>query len=106
MKKAETKVMGKIGMEIAKLAVFWQAIVPWASDIIEYDWNWNEQLVSIVMVTVVSFAGYFCVTNVKNHIAELKAMKEERKNSKKQRGAKTASSVSFCLIFAGARRPL
>jgi len=96
MKKAEMKVMGKIGMEIAKLAVFWQAVVPWASDIIEYDWDWNEQLVSIIMVAAVTMAGYFCVTNVKNHIAELKAMKEERKNSKKQRGAKAASPVSFC----------
>ena len=96
MKKTEMKVMGKIGMEIAKLAVLWQAVVPWASDIIEYDWNWNEQLVNIVMVGAVTMAGYFCVTNVKNYIAELKAMKEERKNSKKQRGAKTASSVSFC----------
>ena len=96
MKKAEMKVMGKIGVEIAKLAVFWQAVVPWASDIIEYDWNWNEQLVNIVMVAAVTMAGYFCVTNVKNHIAELKAMKEERKNSKKQRGAKAASPVSFC----------
>lgn len=96
MKKTEMKVMGKIGMEIAKLAVFWQAVVPWASDIIEYDWDWNEQLVNIVMVSLVTLAGYFCVTNVKNCIAELKAMKEEKKNSKKQRGAKTASSVSFC----------
>jgi len=96
MKKTEMKVMGKIGMEIAKLAVFWQAVVPWASDIIEYDWDWNEQLVNIIMVSLVTLAGYFCVTNVKNCIAELKAMKEERKNLKKQRGAKTASSVSFC----------
>lgn len=98
MKKTEMKVMGKIGMEIAKLAVFWQAVVPWASDIIEYDWDWNEQLVNIVMVSLVTMAGYFFVTNVKNCIAELKAMKEE-KNSKKQRGAKTASSVSFFLPF-------
>lgn len=99
MKKAEMKVVGKIGAEIAKLAVFWQAVVPWASDILEYNWDWNEQLVSIVMVAAVSFAGYFCVTNVKNYIAELKLMKEERKNSKKQKGAKSASSLLFCWIF-------
>lgn len=95
MKKAEMKIMGKIGMEIAKLAVLWQAVIPWASDILEYDWDWNEQLVSAVLVAVVSFAGYFCVTNVKNYIAELKRMKEERRNSKKQKGAKSASSLLF-----------
>ena len=95
MKKTEMKVMGKIGMEIAKLAVFWQAVVPWASDIIEYDWDWNEQLVSIVMVSLVTLAGYFCVTNVKNCIAELKAMKEEKKNSKKRGNAAKAAPLSF-----------
>lgn len=97
MKKTEMKIVGKIGMEIGKLAVFWLAIVPWMSDLMEYDWNWNENLVSIVMVTAVTFVGYFCVVRVKARVEELKAMKEERKNSKKQRGAKTASSVFFLL---------
>ena len=95
MKKTELKIMGKIGMEIAKLAVLWQAVIPWASDILEYDWDWNEQLVSAVLVAAVTFAGYFCIVNVKNCIAELKAVKEERKNSKKQKGAKKASSLLF-----------
>lgn len=97
MKKTEMKIMGKIGMEIGKLAVFWMAIVPWMSDLMEYDWDWNENLVSVVMVAAVTFAGYFCVVNVKAKIEELKLMKEERKNSKKQRGAKSASSLFFCL---------
>lgn len=95
MKKTELKIMGKIGAEIAKLAVFWQAVVPWASDILEYDWEWNEQLVSIVMVAAVSFAGYFCIVNVKNCIKELKTMKEERKNSKKRGNAAKAAPLSF-----------
>jgi len=95
MKKTELKVMGKIGMEIGRLAVIWQAVVPWASDILEYDWKWNEQLINIVMVTMVSFAGYFCIVNVKNYIAELKAMKEERKNSKKRGNAQKAAPLSF-----------
>lgn len=95
MKKTELKIMGKIGAEIAKLAVFWQAVIPWASDILEYDWEWNEQLVSIVMVAAVSFAGYFCIVNVKNYIAELKTMKEERKNSKKRGNAAKAAPLSF-----------
>ena len=89
MKKTEMKIMGKIGMEIGKLAVFWMAIVPWASDILEYNWDWNENLVSVVMVTAVTFAGYFCVVKVKESIAELKIMKEERrKNSKEKFGLK------------------
>lgn len=88
MKKTEMKIMGKIGMEIIKMAVLWQAVIPWASDILEYDWNMNEQLVSAVLVGVVSFAGYLYVTNVKNYIAELKLMKEERKNSKEKFGLK------------------
>lgn len=86
--KTNLKIMGKIGGEIAKLAVFWQAVVPWASDILEYSWDWNEQLVSIVMVAAVSIAGYFFITNVKSCIAELKAAKEERKNSKVKFGLK------------------
>ena len=97
MKKTEMKITGKIGMEIAKLAVFWQAIVPWASDILQYDWNWSEQLVSIVMVTAVTLAGYFCVTRVKGFVEELKGMREERKNSKRGKGAKPASPSLFVI---------
>lgn len=95
MKKTEMKIMGKIGMEIGKLAVFWMAIVPWMSDLMEYDWDWNENLVSIVMVTAVTFAGYFCVVNVKAKIEELKVMKEERKNSKERGNAAKAAPVLF-----------
>lgn len=94
MKKTELKIMGKIGAEIAKLAVFWQAVIPWASEILD-DWNWNEQLIDIVLVAAVSFAGYFCIVNVKNHIKELKAVKEERKNSKKRGNAAKAAPLSF-----------
>ena len=97
MKKAEMKIIGKIVVEIAKLAVFWQAVVPWASDILEYNWDWNEQLVSIVMVAAVSFAGYFCICNVKGLIEESKIMRETRKNLKKERGAKKASSSLFAV---------
>jgi hypothetical protein len=97
MKKTEMKIMTKIGMEIGKLAVFWMAIVPWMSDLMEYDWDWNENLVSIVVVTAVTFAGYFCVVNVKAKIEELKLMKEERKNSKKRGNAVKAAPLSFCL---------
>ena len=95
MKKAEMKIMGKIGVEIAKLAVFWQVVVPWGSDILQYDWDWNEQLVGIVMVGAVSFAGYFCIVKVKDYIEELKTMKEERKNQKGRGVKKAPSSLCF-----------
>lgn len=95
--KAKMKIVGKIGMEIAKLMVFWKAVVPWMSDLMEYDWDWNENLVSVVMVTAVTMAGYFCVVKVKESIAELKLMKEERKNSKKRGNAAKAAPVLFCL---------
>lgn len=97
MKKTEMKIITKIGVEIGKLAVFWMAIVPWMSDLMEYDWDWSENLVNVVMVIAVTMAGYFCVVNVKAKIEELRLMKEERKNLKKQRGAKTASPVLFML---------
>lgn len=99
MKKAELKVVGKISMEIAKLMVFWKAVVPWMSDLMEYDWDWNEGLVEIIMIAAVSLAGYFCVTRVKGFVEELKSMKEERKNLKRGKGAKPASPLSFCWIF-------
>lgn len=88
MKKAELKVVGKIGTEIAKLMVFWKAVVPWASDILEYDWDWSEGVVELILIAAVTLAGYFCVVKVKESIAELKAMKEERKNSKEKFGLK------------------
>ena len=95
MKNTILKVMGKVSMEIAKLAIFWKAIIPWMSDLMEYDWDWSETLVEIVGITAVSFAGYFCITKVKAYIAELKAEKEEKKNSKKRGNAKKASPDSF-----------
>lgn len=106
MKKPETKVMGKIGMEIAKLAIIWMAVIPWADDLLKTSWHWNETIADVALVTAVTFVGYFTICKVKACMEELKLMKEERKNSKKQRGAKAASPVSFCLIFAGARGPL
>ena len=96
MKKTELNIMGKIGMEIAKLAVFWVAVMPWASDVLEYDWNWNENIVSIVLAAAVTIAGHFCIVKVKAYIAELTAMKEERKNNRKRGNAKKASPDSVC----------
>ena len=93
--KATMKIMGKIGMEIIKMVVLWQAIIPWVSDIMEYDWLWNEQLTNGILVVMVSIAGYSCITSMKNYIKELKSMKEARKNNKKRGNAKKASPDSF-----------
>lgn len=69
-------------------------VCPWLSELMEYDWDMDETLVSVIMVAMVTVAGHLAINRMKAAIAELRNEKIERKNSKK-RGANKASSLFF-----------
>ena len=95
LKNMETKIVTKIAWEIGKLALLWAAIVPWAADILEYSWKWSSTMTEIALATIVSIAGYYGIGNIKELYGRLEQVKEERKNLKKGKEAKKASSLFF-----------